>query len=294
MKYGRIFFIYNPASGKGRVKRALPQIIAEISKHCDGYAVEESSSEKDFSEKLRKACREFDCVIFSGGDGTFNMAVNAVAGLDELPVFGYLPSGTTCDMAYNLGISKKIGKAIKQILSAFPVAYDVGKVDDKRFIYVVNSGSCTQAVYETPEKLKKKLGKLAYALHIAANLKSSFAVNEITVNDATYSTPLLLISNSKEIASFKINPDFSPSNGKYYAVIVKNGKLRGIENMVYFFLHGVKKSIKKGKIDYLEGSNFAVNSETKWSADGELLELNGTTNIGFSGEKLNILSLKNN
>lgn len=292
MKYGRIFFIYNPASGKGRVKRALPQIIAEISKHCDGYAVEESSSEKDFSEKLRNACGKFDCVIFSGGDGTFNMAVNAVAGLNDLPVFGYLPSGTTCDMAYNLGLSKKIDKAIKQIFNAETIEYDVGKVDDKRFIYVVNSGSCTQAVYETPEKLKKKLGKLAYALHIAANLKSSFIVNEINVNGTTYFTPLLLISNSREIASFKVNPDFSPSNGKYYAVIVKNGKLRGIENMVYFFLHGVKKSVKKGKIDYLECSDFAVDSQTKWSADGELLELNGITDIGFSGEKLKILSLK--
>lgn len=292
MRYEKIFFIYNPASGKGRVKRALPKIIAEISKRCDEYSVAKSSSEKDFTEKLREACGKFDCVIFSGGDGTFNMAVNAVAGITNLPVFGYLPSGTTCDMAYNLGLSKKIGKAIKQIFEAEPIGYDVGKVGEKRFIYVVNSGSCTQAVYETPEKLKKKLGKLAYALHIAANLKSSFTVNDVTVNGTTYSTPLLLISNSREIASFKVNPDFSPSNGKYYAIIVKNGKLRGIENMVYFFLNGVKKSVKKGKIDYLENSDFAVRSLTKWSADGELLELNGVTDIGYSGEKLNILSLK--
>lgn len=293
MKYDKIFFIYNPSSGKKNLTRRLHVIEKEIAKHCNEYVTVKSKSREFFLSEVRKACALYDLIIFSGGDGTFNLAANAIKDLENLPTFAYLPSGTTCDMAYNLGISKNIKKGIRQIFSAKEKTLNIGRAGNENFVYVANLGSCSQAVYDTPDKLKKHFGKTAYALHILSNLKSSFALNEIYVNGEKYVTPLLLVSNSKEIASFKINEKFSSSGGKYYLVIIKKDKLFGIKNIVYFFLHGVEKSIKKKKIFYLEGENFTIkNPLGKWSIDGEPFDSPETVEIGFSGSSINVLSLK--
>ena len=293
MKYDKIFFIYNPSSGKKTLTRYLPEIENEIAKHCNEYVSVKSESRDFFVSEVRKACDYYDLIIISGGDGTFNLAANAIRGVSRLPTFAYLPSGTTCDMAYNLGISKNVKKGIKQIFTAREKMLNVGSAGGENFVYVANLGSCSQAVYDTPDKLKKHFGKTAYGLHILSHLKSSFALNEVYVDGEKYVTPLLLVSNSKEIASFKINRDFSSSSGKYYLVIIKSDKLFGIKNIVYFFLHGVAKSLKKGKIVYKEAEKFTVkNPIGKWSIDGEPLDAPETTEIGFSGTSITVLSRK--
>lgn len=292
MKYHNVFFIYNPSSGNGKITKFLPAIKRVITENAENFSIVQSESREHFTSNIISACTNCDLVIVAGGDGTVNLLANAIKGLNtSLPTFAYLPTGTTCDMAYNLGMSKNPTKAIRQIFSGKPTVYDIGSIGDERFVYVANLGAVSGAVCDTPPKLKKRYGKVAYALHILSNTKKSFAVSDVMVNSANYTTPLLLVSNSKEIASFKINKSFNNGFGKYYVIVVKNSFLHGIDNIVYLFLHGVKQSIKRNKIVYIEGTDFMIeNRDSIWSVDGELSKAPPLVRVGFSGQSINIIT----
>ena len=103
----KVVFIYNPSSGKGRVEKNLDFIVNEIKKKYGSCDVIRTKSAEHLSESVHNACLEYDYLFFSGGDGTFNMVVNSIPfDTEKLPIFGYLPGGSTNDMSYNVNISR--------------------------------------------------------------------------------------------------------------------------------------------------------------------------------------------
>lgn len=103
----KVVFIYNPSSGKGRVEKNLDFIVNEIKKKYGSVDVIKTKSAEHLTESVRNACYEYDYLFFSGGDGTFNMVVNSIPfEVEKLPIFGYLPGGSTNDMSYNVNISR--------------------------------------------------------------------------------------------------------------------------------------------------------------------------------------------
>src|SRR5690554_6493319 len=145
-------FLYNPASGKGKIKKRLNYIKNTLSKKFDYIEVYETKSAEDTYQKSIAVCGNYDALIFAGGDGTFNDIVCGVASQPIRPVLGYIPSGTANDIAKNLKISRNIKKALKVIVAGETVFHDVGKINDKFFIYVAALGTFSSISYRTKQK----------------------------------------------------------------------------------------------------------------------------------------------
>ena len=287
----KVIFIYNPTSGRGRVEKNLDFIIGEISAKYGMCDVIRTMSPEHLTESVRESCYKYDYLFFSGGDGTFNMVVNAIPDIERLPVFGFLPGGTTNDMSYNLGISRRnVRKGVHDLLNAEPKRYDVGYIGDTKFIYVADLSSYINAIHITPKSEKKKWGPLAYVYY----LLMAFAHSKeyvVYLNGVKYITPMVIISNSKEVASFVINKNHKQDEGKYYACIVKKGPLRGLTNIAYLFAFGVKAAYLSKRIEVVEGSILEILTDEKsWDVDGEYVELSFPAICGYSGRSITVLS----
>ena len=80
-----------------------------------------------------------------------------------MPV-GYIPAGSTNDLATSLALSGNVMQAARDVLEGEPVAYDIGKFQDRYFSYVASFGAFTAVSYNTPQYIKNALGHTAYLL----------------------------------------------------------------------------------------------------------------------------------
>lgn len=290
LKGSKVLFMYNPSSGKGRISKNIDYIVEKIIEKYGSCDVIKTLSEEHLKETVKTLCSHYDYFFFSGGDGTFNMVVSSIPDIDKLPVFGYLPGGSTNDMGYNLNISKNIKKGIYDLLNSEPKTYNIGKIGDSNFIYVATIGAFTDIPHITPQTAKKKWGTLAYFYY---GIKSVFHLKtyKIIIDGVIYYTPLIAISNSREVASFKINPEKDQKDTKYYTFIVKNGFLKGIFNVCYLFAFGLERAIKRKKVHSFTAQSFSIDCEEKmWDLDGEIKSINFPTRVGYSGKSIQVFS----
>jgi diacylglycerol kinase family enzyme len=109
----------------------------------------------------------YDVVVAFGGDGTLNEVANGLAG-SELPV-AMLPGGSTNVVCRTLGIPNDVVDATEHLLSLAdqwaPRKIDLGRVDQRRFLFACGVGidaTVVRRVDENP-KLKAKAGPYYYS-----------------------------------------------------------------------------------------------------------------------------------
>ena len=109
----------------------------------------------------------YDVVVAFGGDGTLNEVANGLAGTD-LPV-AMLPGGSTNVVCRTLGIPNDVVDATEHLLSLAddwaPRKIDLGKVDQRRFLFACGVGidaTVVRRVDENP-RLKAKAGPYYYS-----------------------------------------------------------------------------------------------------------------------------------
>ena len=220
-------FIYNPASGKGKLKEYKNYIIGKLSEKYGNVEWVETARIGDaftFAKQYGETC---DYLFVSGADGTLNEVINGVSQNDHKPVIGYIPSGTVNDVARSLGLSKNVKKAVKILLNGTTFEHDTFKVNDKFGIYVCCAGLFSKASYETKRYNKKIFGKVAYLFH---GIKELFNTKPLPVELSTETETikencaLLLILNSRSVAGFKTNKAAKLNDGKVELVIFKTSK----------------------------------------------------------------------
>lgn len=170
----------NPAAGRrpidiGRVRRALAAAgvegVVEVAR--DVAAMRRLVSEAVGEERL--------AVV--GGDGTVNLAVNALydTGRDTFPILGVLPAGSGCDLLRTFGIPQDLEGAVHHLRGDSIYTIDVGELEGKwgvrRFVNVAQSGVGAAAV-TTAGKLPRRLGSARYLSAFAIRLPR-FPIGEI-------------------------------------------------------------------------------------------------------------------
>ena len=266
----------------------------------------------EVTDKILQEAHNYSTIIISGGDGTFNEMVNAVARLENKPNIGYIPTGTVNDIAHSVGISNSIKKAVKTICNGRVELLDCMKIQDKYAMYVVATGAFTHTAYATSQKIKKRWGKFAYALEaFKTNINfRTFAIEvDRELNDTedkilsqeelqgdgsedsnkvikhiTHSV-FVIIMNGKYVAGRRINKKSSMLDGEVEVAIIKQvekpnfwQKIIAFFHFIHFFVWGYyipHKSIQKFK-----GKEFTIKTldDVVWSYDGEKGE-SGTINI---------------
>ena len=166
----KLFFVFNPKAGKGKIKTALMDIVDIFNKGGYEVVIRATQYPKDAYEMTRKYADKVDLVVCSGGDGTLD---EVVAGLVEtgskVPV-GYIPAGTTNDFAKSLHIPRKPLAAADNAVKGVPFPCDIGKFNDSVFVYIAAFGIFTDVSYETDQAVKNVLGHMAYILEGAKRI----------------------------------------------------------------------------------------------------------------------------
>ena len=89
------------------------------------------------------------------------------------PVLGYIPAGSTNDCATTLHIPRVYKKAAALAGSDIPpLAWDIGTLNERPFVYVAAFGAFTEVAYDTPQDLKNTFGHLAYVMAGIASIPS--------------------------------------------------------------------------------------------------------------------------
>jgi diacylglycerol kinase (ATP) len=270
----RCLFIYNPKSGKGKILKKLDLIKKTLETKFSTVDFYQTTSQEDTVRAARDACGKYDALIFSGGDGTFNDVTCGVASEPVRPILGYIPSGTVNDIARNLRISRNVKKALNIIIEGDTVHHDVGRINNRYFMYVVGAGTFTGASYRTKHDMKKIFGKLAYAfdgLKDALYPKLVKVTIKLPNREVQYESPLVLILNSISVAGIPFNKQGHLNDGNFDIVVVKKGIHRGLWNIIRLFILGLVRLRRKRSIVHFRASSFTIETdgEPRWTVDGE-------------------------
>ena len=275
----KCLFVYNPVSGRGKTGKRLQKIVHALRERYGDVCVAATHAQGDMTRIVRESAPLFDAIVFSGGDGTFNEALQGVCESGCSPELGYIPSGTVNDVAHSLGIPKRLRGALRVIRSGRAVPLDCMKINDRYAMYIVAAGAFTSAPYTTPQSLKKQIGLVAYGIEgIKKNLNVD--VFGVTVSDGERSvhadSVFVVLMNGRYVAGIPLNRGSSMADGKIEAALIhqrKNpgffGKVRAFLALARLFLLGYR--VREKQITRFEGSHFEIEAEESvvWNFDGE-------------------------
>ena len=171
----RLLFIVNPRSGKAQVKNRLLDILDIFSKEGWETMVHITQDPLAAKQKAAEAGGDVDMVVCSGGDGTLSETISGMMELENPPVLGYIPSGSTNDFASSLHIPSNMRAAAANVMEGTRYPIDIGRFCRERyFVYVAGFGALTEVSYQTPQDKKNVLGHQAYMLEGAVSYTHLF------------------------------------------------------------------------------------------------------------------------
>lgn len=231
----KVLMIVNPRAGKSRpLNKTDSGLFGAVCAFCSaGYLVDARQTlHRGHATELAEALAgDYDLIVCCGGDGTLNETVCGLMRRDgPRPLLGYLPAGTTNDFAASLHLPHDFAAAARVAVSGIPTAIDVGRFNDRFFVYVASFGAFTQTSYTVPQSLKNALGHTAYMLEAIRQLPSiqrAYTLS-ITADGECLDGDYLFgsISNSTSIGGLmKLSPDeVTLDDGKYELLLVRNPK----------------------------------------------------------------------
>ena len=134
-------------------------------------AVERYASAAEVSPDIVRRASGFDLAIVGGGDGTVNAAARGI--LETGLPMGILPMGTANDLARTLSIPLGLADAAKIIVAGHTRRIDVGDVNGHLFFNVASIGLAADLARRLTPTVKKRWGRLAYAIAALQTLLSA-------------------------------------------------------------------------------------------------------------------------
>lgn len=185
--------IINPASRSGRASRIWkeqiePALLSESVPYRT-YFSEKAGDVAHIAENIMSAYQEDPLtIIILGGDGTVNEALQGMRDTSRI-ILGYIPTGSSNDLARDLGIPRKPLAALDLILhSGKPMPMDLGTVtypegEKRRFAVSCGIGFdaavCEEALRSRMKRAMNKLG-LGKLTYLGIALKQLFASKAVT------------------------------------------------------------------------------------------------------------------
>lgn len=268
----RSTIIYNPNSGKGTFKKRLDDIQAFLDQEGFTWNLAETEYPKHATQLFEKAASDgVDLVIVGGGDGTMNEISQPIPKLKNVPLIGYIPSGTANDLGKTLGLKKNVTKTLEIFKHHDVRTMDILESNLGVFNYIAAIGNYVDISYRTTKKMKKVWGFLAYILFgIKAFFTTPIIQASIKTDQKSYSGKysLILIINSRYVAGFNLNKKSQLDDGKFELILVP---YIPIFNNVYFFAVFLLKNFSLPGIVRAQASEIKVKTHHSraWSLDGE-------------------------
>ena len=273
----KMLLLVNPNAGRGSYKNVLGGVLETF---CAGgwlptvYFTRKPGEAPDL---VAERAAEYDMVVCMGGDGTLS---ETCAGMMRLspsarrPV-GYLPLGTTNDVARTLGISPRPAIAARSLVAGGPYPYDVGQFGpDRYFTYIAAFGAFTEVSYATPPEVKHALGHLAYMLEGLRHLGSIRDCHAIVEHDGGALEGDFIfgaVTNATSVAGLVRldSRQVDLSDGMFEALLVRRpADILQFGEIITAILSG---DFSGGEVVFLKSREIRVlfDSPEAWTLDGE-------------------------
>ena len=272
----RLLFIYNPQAGKGLIKPHLANVVDAFTKA--GYLVTVWPTQGK-ADAARVAARQgwwYDRVVCCGGDGTLSETVSGLLTLDAPPVLGYIPTGTTNDFAKNLGLPRGVEKAAVTAMEGTPRPCDMGRFNDRTFVYVAAFGVFTDVSYDTPQQFKSAFGHLAYVLEGATKLGDLGRGYHLTVehDGGTLEGDFIygMVTNTNSVGGFKVFPSdqVSLDDGVFEVVLVRQPKnVADLQDALVSLVRQSHEESRQVEAFHTSRLKVAAAEPLPWTLDGE-------------------------
>jgi len=215
----------------------------------------------------------------AGGDGTINMAVNALLGLgmSETPTVGVLPAGTGCDLMRTFAMPRDLGPAAAHLATEDVYPADVvtleGEWGLRYYINVAQVGVGAAAV-ATASRLKRSLGSVRYPLAFGARLpRFPRSMVTVTTEKRTYRADALavIIANAQFFAGgWNVAPRATLIDGvvDIQVISAKKSQAPALVPKVIKGTHLSDPSVRR-----FSAAEFKIETEIPWplEADGDLI-----------------------
>lgn len=272
----KVLLIYNPYSGKGKIRYMLNDILIKLSEAGYQIIVYPTQGPKDATRRIMEIDSTYSEIICSGGDGTLDEVVKGlVKGGINLPL-GYIPSGTVNDFASTLGISSDIDSAINTAINGKEFKIDIGSFNGEYFTYVAAFGLFTSVAYSTDQDIKNALGKLAYFLEGTKQL-SEIPSYRMKIEGDNFSLDgeyiLGMITNSSSVGGVKTRllDTTELNDGLFELTLVKAPKNINELSETIWALMNKEFNAEKSLIQSFKTSKISIQSDSDiaWTLDGE-------------------------
>ena len=222
-----VLLIINPKAGRTTTKAradAYRKSLQRYGFNVDMCFTEYAGHARELAENVGK---NYDVVICSGGDGTLHETVTGLMSLDNKPILGYLPSGTTNDFAKSVKLPKIPEISAAMMAKGKIQTVDCGRFNGQPFVYISSFGAFTKVSYATPQDAKNVFGRSAY---IFDGIQSAFDIRpyhaRITTDDAVYEDDFIFgaVANSVSVGGVINLPRdmVSLSDGKLEVLLIRS------------------------------------------------------------------------
>jgi len=290
------FFIVNPASHSGMGMQLWKQVESVLQEKKVPYQVSFSKEAGDVTMLTRKLTGgqkegEVCSLVVLGGDGTVNEAVNGIADFSRVR-FSYIPTGSSNDLARDMGIVKDARTAVENILAAKrEYLMDVGCLSweelgtqcRRRFVVSCGMGYDAAICVEVAKsRLKAVLNKIGLGklVYLGIGLKQMLSVGYVQADiRMQHQEPVHLdrvlfvatMSHRYEGGGFMFCPEAVADSGLLYLCIAGDIPKWKIPFIIPFALFGKHSFFKGISLKSCQGMEIET-SEPLWvHTDGEVV-----------------------
>jgi len=275
MELKKLLMLVNPAAGRRKSKEPLYYAATILSEAGYALNIRNTSGPGHARDLAAEKGELFDLVVAVGGDGTLNEAVSGLMTLEKRPLLGYIPQGSTNDFASSLHLPKHpITAAVSMTRHFRPRALDVGRWNERYFVYVASFGAFTRSSYKAPQSAKNALGHFAYILEGMKDLNTLRPYRiKLTADGEVLDGEYLFgaVCNSTSIGGLmKLDPErVVLDDGKFELLLIPTPKTSTeLQNMVKALLSQQYDS--QGLVfRHVSSVHLETNMELPWSLDGE-------------------------
>ncbi|MDO5559759.1 MAG: YegS/Rv2252/BmrU family lipid kinase [Oscillospiraceae bacterium] len=287
----KVYFIYNPYSGKGTIQSKITKIVSMLTEHDYEVTIRPTQCQMDACETVKRICSElplYDLVLCSGGDGTLNEVIQGLMTSENRIPVGYIPSGTTNDFARSINTPKGYENALLSIIHGSSISLDIGSFNSKYFTYIAAFGAFTEVAYETRQQTKNMLGHVAYILEGMRHLNKiqSYSLTISHDGETTSGEYVFgMITNTAYVGGLlSMGEDFSLNDGLYEVTLIKTPNSPLELQSVLSSLINIKQAINTEYVTFFKTSDIKITSDDDltWTLDGE------------NGGKVNSVHIYNN
>ena len=257
MKTKKLLFILNPRAGRNKPHGPLFDALAILSGAGYLIRIHETSAPGDAADTAAREGAGYDLVVAAGGDGTLNEVISGLMRLDAPQPLGYLPQGTAKNIVQN---------RMREL--------DIGRWNERSFIYVASFGAFTRSSYAASQAAKNALGHFAYILEGMKDLNTLrpyhirlTADGEVLDGDYLFGA----VCNSTSIGGLmKLDPErVVLDDGKFEMLLVPSPKTAAdLQNLVLALLNQQYDS--QGLVfRHVSSLRLETEEELPWSLDGE-------------------------